>query len=205
MRRRKGHEDFFSDLALIEASDFLDDCDELIHEMALEAERQRRYQHKRQVNAAKALRIHKRFQRVMAFDPWKATAHIPTDVFGDNYVRLAEVKRLMNKQLRISWILWAIYHYWMFDVLSPGSKKYGKRYSLHRKLWYRHIDALQEKILQDRWNRKRERVRARRNKEKLRKRNGRPTADETLAILKSKTQKVIEEMESPTTAPEIRL
>lgn len=160
MRRRKKAEDFFTDLGLM--SGFFDDLDDMIRKDIREIERQQRYEARRNLNAAKARRIHTRIVRVRAFDPWAKTEHIKPDVFGDNYERKSAIMALENKRLRIHWVLWAMYHYWMFDESTKGAKRYGKRYSLYRKLFDRHVALYAEKLKQDKWDKKRAKVRARR-------------------------------------------
>lgn len=64
MKRRKA-EDFFTDLALIIADDFFEDCDRLTRKAALEAQRIERYNVRRSKNAIKARRVYQRFIRVM--------------------------------------------------------------------------------------------------------------------------------------------
>lgn len=201
--------DFFSDLAviaykevflellLVPAQDFIDDVDALIEAKRVEDERLRKYWAKRNVNADQARRIHKRLTAVLSVDAWDKTKHIPCDVFGDQHERIQAIIEIENKKLRIAWVLWAMYHWLMFDELFPGAKKYGKRYSRYRKLWHHYHDDLQERVRQERWDAKRERVRARREKRRIKKRYAKRTADETLAALKERidVQRVITDLE----------
>jgi hypothetical protein len=182
-------EDFFTDLALIAAQGFFDDVSELKASEIREARRRTR-------DVGKAHRIYPRLLKVREFDSWDKTKHIEPDFFGDKHEQFKAVKTLELKRRRIEWILWAMYHSWMFGVPCLGTKKYGSRYSMYRKLWYKHAEALAEQMKQQFWDRKRERVRSRRNK--VKKRNSRKTAEETLAVLKAsrlKVQEVIDSME----------
>lgn len=195
MTKRKA--DFFSDLATLAikevfdemaldaAAGFFEDCDRLKRDELKAAEQSLRYRLRRERNAMRARRVYSRFIRVMAYNSWAATQYIQPDTFGDHHYRYQAVKTLENKRLRIAWVLWCMYHQWMFDELAPGAKRYGKRYSMHRARWYKLHEKLQERIKQDKWDRKRARVKARREKRKYSKRNAKRTADETLAILKS--------------------
>ena len=196
-RRKLRDEDWLSDLALYEAQfGFFADIDEMIHTETLAKAREERYRAKRERNSVKARRIHLRLNRVLAFDPWKHTADIKPDVFGDNHERIEAVKELANKRGRIAWVLWCMYHHWMFNVLAPGARPYGNKYSKHRRLWFKYHDEVQERARQARWDKKRKRVRNRRNKVKLDKRRG-YTVEETLDRLKVPLQQLIARVEEP--------
>jgi hypothetical protein len=180
----KTPKDFFADCD--ELYGFFRDCDAMIAQDKRTAKRRR-------INQAKARRIYPRLLRVRAYDPWDATEWIEPDVFGDNYQRLKSVMMLTNKRNRIEWVLWAMYHYWMFDAVVDGAKNYGNRYSMFRRLWFKHLKALKEQVRQKKWDKKRERVRNRRRGIKPDKRRD---ATETLAILKAKrTMDVIDNIE----------
>lgn len=191
------HKDFFSDVEalrtreildefiLMTAAEFFADCDRLTSDQVLTEERELRYRVRRSKNEVTARRIYSRLLKVRRYDPWDKTQNIHPDIFGDKYHRWDAVMSLENKRRRIEWTLWCMYHWYMFDHTAPGVKRYGKRYSMYRALWYRYYELTQERVKQERWDRKREAVRARREKRKKRKSNDKKTVEETLFILKN--------------------
>lgn len=160
-----------------------------LDQLEIDAEQSRKYWARRERNAIKARRIYARLQFVREFPVWELLRLIDPDDFGDHHVRFAIAKRLINKKLRIQWILWAMYHYWMFDVVVPGSKRFGNKYSLYRKLW----DKYEKRM------RKESNLRAKAARKKHRENKRKRKADVVLAILKekkSRTTKAIEGLES---------
>lgn len=117
-------------------------------------------------NRAKAGRLLKRLQFVRDFDVWKATEHIEPDFFGDNTRRFNRVKQLHAKKNRIWWVLNALYHYWAFDYVAPGTNpKRGLTYSKYCKVYMGHKENHKENVLQAKWDAKRAKVRERRAKQ----------------------------------------
>lgn len=142
------------------------------HREALEErKREQRERERREANRAKAMRLAMRLEVVRRFDIWKATEHIGPNFFGDNSKRYARVKQLYAKKARIEWILSSLYTYWMHGYVRPGTfPKKGLTYSKYRKVYMGHKDTLQEKIKQEKWDKKRAKVRKRRNRSGMTKR-----------------------------------
>lgn len=194
MKKRK--EDFFSDLELIIAEGFFADCDRIAHEALIRQQRQER-------NRPKAIRVYNRMLKVIAYDAWAATERIEPDAFGDCYERIEMIKEIKTRQMRIAWALYCMFHWWGFNELAPGAKRYGKRYSAYRRLWYKYEAQIQEKARQARWDKKRKAVRARREGKKLDRRT-RLNAEETLIRLKaSRVQEAIDHLEPIQDLPKI--
>lgn len=113
-------------------------------------------------NRAKASRLLGRIERVRAFDIWEATKHIDRNFYGENDKRNTRVKQLYAKKNRIEWMLTAIYKFWAFDETVVGfNPRLGlKRWSRIRKKFLLMREEHHERVLQIKWDIKRQRVRA---------------------------------------------
>lgn len=162
---------FFRDcdemLAEMFTSKFFDNLDKIKDNAKREAIRLERYRARRAINVDKAYRILRRLRRVEAIDLYKMTQHIEPDFFGEKHIQFDAVKKLHDKKHRLVWFLKGLYIYLAFDQESPGwSSKRGFSYSRHRAHYERLYEGHMNKLRQEKWDLKRAKVRARRNKDK---------------------------------------
>jgi len=152
-----------AEFELLQAQEIFDEFDRLAQEEKTLHEKQERYRIRREANRVKALRLINRIGVVRGFDVWEKTKHIEPDFWGDPIPRHDEIKKLYAKQNRILWTLYALYQYWMFDEPYIGSEpRKGIRYSVQRRIYKKHLKVHHEKIKQANWDRKRARVKSRR-------------------------------------------
>lgn len=163
---------FFEELDLMAEklyrAKFFDDCDAMTADLERERLRLERYRARRKANGDRAYRILLRLRKVLAIDLHRMTQHIEPDWFGEKHLQFAEIKRLYDKKARIAWFLTGLYNYLAFDYEGQGwSSKRGFKYSRHRAHYYKLLDTHRENLRQQKWDKKRERIRSRRE-EKLR-------------------------------------
>lgn len=131
-----------------------------------EIDKERRAYERRKRNEARGKRLLRRIYVVDHFDLWKATAHMRPNAFG-NYDRFERVKELHNKKARLQWILYAMYYKFVFNTPYNGmdrDKKLPTKFSKFAKQYDRLYEDHLENVRQARWDEKRARVRARKQK-----------------------------------------
>jgi hypothetical protein len=157
-----------AEFELLEAQSIFDDFDQLAQEEKLAEEKRERYRLKRERNLRKALRIRPRLYRVQNLDPWAETSHIPAeDDWGDRRPRYEAVKAFHARKDRLLWVLTSLYNYWSFDYVQGQSFKPNKRtltFSFLADKYDTILDELRERVRQENWDRKRARVKSRREK-----------------------------------------
>ncbi len=144
-----------------------------IHE---EEEYLRLYRERRITNGPRAGRVLARLRRVEAIDLFKMTQHIKPDFFQSKRKQFDAVIELGEKKGRIVWYLNALYNYLAFDDDRHFLPYLGTNsYSHHRAYYYELLEDLAEKVKQAKWDKKKARVRARRDK-MLKTKDGTPYA-----------------------------
>ena len=145
---------------------WFDDLEAIVRKEQEEREKLERYRARQQTNTPKAIHIMRRIKRLEAIDLHRMTHHIPPDWFGERHLQFAEVQRLYIKKSRMLWYLKGLYHYLMFGLELPSWK--AKRgvfaYSKHRAYYAKLLPQHAEKLKQARWDAKRARVKAAREK-----------------------------------------
>jgi hypothetical protein len=172
MKRRQ--RTFFEELRHHIKNQFWDELERAIWRDACEElDREEKRNERRARNREKAKRIWPRLQRVREFDLWAAVAHYDEhQLWGQHDTdKFDAYKSLHAKRERIMWTLTALWYYWQYGSPYLGSNpRKGLKYSAQRKLYDKHFEELLEKVRQDKWDRKRERVKKRRQAKEERER-----------------------------------
>lgn len=163
MKRRVGC-NWETEFEILRAEEIFAEFDRLAHEEKLEFDRQERNKVRRANNLAKALRIRPRLYAVKAFNEW-ATTQLGEDEWGDLTPRNNEVKAMYAKKAKLLWVITSLFKYWAFNERPYPTFKANKRtltLSYLSKQYDKFLEDLQERVRQENWDRKRFRVRARR-------------------------------------------
>lgn len=174
-------QDFFHELDAY-SDGFFEELDGLILEEKQELARMKKYREKSDRMLRKAQHIKPRLDKVLDFDIWKnARINVGRDFWSTSDDVATEVKRLYAKRDRLIWVLCGWYNHLIGGNPATGTwydpPGMNKPYKFVRlcKRYDAFIDNMQERIKQEKWDAKRARVRARR--EKLNGHYGKKTRD----------------------------
>lgn len=162
MKRRRIPE-WAAEFERLRAEEIFAQFDEMALEQRLADEQAEKTRIRRERNLRKALRIRSRLYVAQDFDIWANPVEI--DEWGDLRPRDNRVKANYVRKAKLIWVLATLYNYWAFDLRPVAGFKVNKRTMTHSylcDLYDKYLGDLDERVRQDNWDRKRAKVRARR-------------------------------------------
>lgn len=172
-RRKRQFPKFFRDLDVVAQrmieSGFFTKLDRLIAKEQKAQEFAIRLQRRIERNKRRADAVLSRIRQVESIDLFKATKHIGPNFFGEKTLQFEAVKVLHQKRDRILWYLRGLYTYLITGTQVNGWAKHRglNNYSKHRTHYYALLELHKDRLRQEKWDKKRAKVRERRRKQAL--------------------------------------